>query len=62
MFFKTLVVGREDREGKGKDDLRKRRHGMFIMTVLAPWMPSVRPNLRTSFFSGLICQNSRPLT
>lgn len=34
MFFKTLVVGREDRGGEGKDDLRKLRHGMFIIAAL----------------------------
>lgn len=39
MFCKTLVVGGEDREGEGKDDLRKLRHGMFIMAALAQWMP-----------------------
>lgn len=30
MFFKSLVAGREDREGEGKDDLRKQRHGISL--------------------------------
>lgn len=58
MFLKTLVAGREDREGKGKDDLRKLRHGMLIMAVLAQWMPNALPILCYSFCNSLICQNS----
>lgn len=57
MFCITLVVGREDREGEGKDDLRKLRHGNVHYGGISSMNAQCSTN-SVQLFCSLICQNS----